>query len=127
MQEDWSVECSDDEIRDKPNWEPSPEEIDRLYTMMDKGEVPEISWKCPGYRSPSPEVTDKLEENENSAPLEDKSDFDFMDEASSPTLKMRKDGEDALKGSAKRKVTSLDGVISNMRRHNLLPTQPKGS
>lgn len=127
MQGDWSVECSDDEISHKPNWEPSPDEIDRLYTMMDKGEVPEISWKCPGYRSPSPEVTDKLEENENSAPLEDKSDFDFMDEASSPKLKMRKDGEDALKGSAKRKVTSLDGVISNMRRHNLLPTQPKGS
>lgn len=57
--------------------------------------------------------------------MEDKSDFDFLDEASSPKLKMRKGGEDALKGSAKKKVTSLDAVISNMRRHNLLPTQPK--
>lgn len=44
-----------------------------------------------------------------------------MDEVGTPKLKIRKDGNDALKGSAKRKTTSLDGVISNMRRHNLLP------
>lgn len=56
---------------------------------------------------------------------EDKSDFDFMDEVTLPKLKMRKDGEDALKGSAKRKTTSLDGVINNMRRHKLLPSQNK--
>lgn len=59
--------------------------------------------------------------------MEDKSDFDFLDEASSPKLKMRKDGEEALKGSAKKKVTSLDGVINNMRRHKLLPSQSKES
>lgn len=52
----------------------------------------------------------------------DKSDFDFMDEVTLPKLKIRKDGEDALKGSAKKKTTSLDGVLSNMRRHNLLPS-----
>lgn len=56
---------------------------------------------------------------------EDKSDFDFLDESTSPTLKMRKDGEDALKGSAKKKVTSLDGVINNMRRHKLIPLPTK--
>lgn len=46
-----------------------------------------------------------------------------MDETTSPKLKIRKDGEDALKGSAKKKTTSLDGVINNMRRHKLIPSQ----
>lgn len=50
-----------------------------------------------------------------------------MDEVALPKLKMRKDGEDALKGSAKKKTTSLDGVINNMRRHKLLPAQTKDS
>lgn len=54
---------------------------------------------------------------------DDKSDFDFMDEMTSPKLKIRKDGEDALKGSAKKKTTSLDGVINNMRRHKLIAPQ----
>lgn len=44
-----------------------------------------------------------------------------MDEMSSPKLKIRNKNEDTLKGSAKKKTTSLDGVINNMRRHNLLP------
>lgn len=48
-----------------------------------------------------------------------------MDETTSLKLKVRKDGEDALKGSAKKKTTSLDGVINNMRRHKLLPAQSK--
>lgn len=60
--------------------------------------------------------------------MEDKSDFDFMDEMTSPKLKIRKDGEDALKGSAKKKTTSLDGVINNMRRHKLIiPQAPNDS
>jgi len=126
MEGNWDLECSDDELKDiKGPWEPSAEEVDRLYTVLEKGELPEITWKCIGYRSPSPEVTDKPDEDANYKPTEDKSDFDFLDEASSPTLKIRKDGEDALKGSAKKKVTSLDGVINNMRRHKLLPAQPK--
>lgn len=40
-----------------------------------------------------------------------------MDEMSSPSLRVRKAGETELKGSAKKKTASLDGVLSNMRRH----------
>lgn len=50
-----------------------------------------------------------------------------MEENTSLKLKARKDGEDALKGSAKKKTTSLDGVINNMRRHKLLPTPNKNN
>lgn len=58
---------------------------------------------------------------------EEKTDFDFMDEMTSPKLKIRNKGEETLKGSAKKKTTSLDGVINNMRRHNLLPVSKRDS
>lgn len=56
---------------------------------------------------------------------EEQDDFDFMDEMTSPKLKIRNRGEETLKGSAKKKTTSLDGVINNMRRHHLLPPTSK--
>lgn len=59
--ESFNVDCSDDELKDKTDgiWEPSPKEIDRLYTILDKNELPELYWKSPGYRAPSPEVMDE--------------------------------------------------------------------
>jgi len=119
----WQVECSDDEIKDpRDPWEPEPEEIDRIYSLLTKGELPELKWKCPGYRTPSPELTEEpKEENDNTK--EEQDDFDFMDEMTSPKLKIiRHKGAETLKGSAKKKTTSLDGVINNMRRHHLLPS-----
>jgi len=46
---------------------------------------------------------------------EEKSDFDFMDDASEPIL--RKSSRGGPKGSAKKKTTSFSGILSNMRRH----------
>lgn len=61
--EDWNIDCSDDELKDcKGPWEPKPEEINRLYTLLDNEEYQELQWKCPGYRSPSPEVQDEPEQ-----------------------------------------------------------------
>lgn len=69
MEDDWNIECSDDELKDlEGTWEPPPEEIDRLYSILEKGELPEITWKCHGYRSPSPEITDKPEEDQDYKP-----------------------------------------------------------
>nr|XP_023019702.1 PAXIP1-associated glutamate-rich protein 1 [Leptinotarsa decemlineata] len=126
MDEEWDIECSDEEFKEcKGPWEPNPEEIDRLYTMLVKGEMQELSWKCPGYKSPSPEINEEPEQEQDSKEPEEQSDFDFMDEVSSPKLKIRNKGEETLKGSAKKKTASLDGVLSNMRRHNLLPSKNK--
>lgn len=61
--EDFNIDCSDDEYKDyRGSWEPSPEEIDQLYTILDNGDLPEITWKCPGYRAPSPELTNEPQE-----------------------------------------------------------------
>ncbi|CAH0546148.1 unnamed protein product [Brassicogethes aeneus] len=126
MDDNFDIECSDEEFKDiKGPWEPAPEEVDRIYTLLDNGEIPELSWKCPGYNSPSPEATEEPEEENDFKQEEEKTDFDFMDEMSLPKLKIRNKGEERLKGSAKKKTTSLDGVINNMRRHNLLPTSKK--
>ncbi|CAG9856174.1 unnamed protein product [Phyllotreta striolata] len=126
MEEDLEIECSDEELKDsKQPWEPRPEEIDRLYTMLENGGTQELHWKCPGYRSPSPEVTEDPDDEGESKGPDEPTDFDFMDEVTSPKLKIRNKGEETLKGSAKKKTTSLDGVLNNMRRHNLLPSKKK--
>ncbi|CAH1987363.1 unnamed protein product [Acanthoscelides obtectus] len=123
--DDFDIECSDEEFKDcKGPWEPEPEEVDRLYTALQNGEFQELKWTCPGYRSPSPEKVEELEEESDSKEPEEQSDFDFMEEnTNTPKLKIRNKGEDSLKGSAKKKTTSLDGVINNMIRHNLLSSK----
>lgn len=49
----------------------------------------------------------------------DQSDFDFEEDISQMNLN-RLDGRKELKGSAKKKTTSLDAVLSNMARHQKL-------
>ena len=56
---------------------------------------------------------------------EEKSDFDFMDEMSTPKFTPRRTGEGGPKGSAKKKTTSLDGILSNIRRHRKLEEMEK--
>ncbi|XP_044755852.1 PAXIP1-associated glutamate-rich protein 1 [Coccinella septempunctata] len=122
-EESFNIDCSDDELREvQTSWEPSPEKIEKLYNIIERGEIPELQWKSPGYRMPTPERKEQNEENKT-VEIENKSDFDFMDEMGTPKLKIRNKGEETLKGSAKKKTTSLDGVLSNMRRHNLLPAK----
>lgn len=65
MDENWYVDCSDDELKSvQDSWEPSAEEITRLYDMLDQGEIPPLKWKCPGYRSPSPEFVEQSQEED---------------------------------------------------------------
>lgn len=82
----------------------------------------ELDWKCPGRRPPTPpDEANKVEEED--APADDGKDlaFDFEDEFTSSgtfnTPQQRRPLGGTLKGSARKKTTSLDGVLSNMRRH----------
>lgn len=43
-----------------------------------------------------------------------------MDEMSSPQIRVRVAGENELKGSAKKKTSSFDGILLNMKRHRQL-------
>ncbi|XP_059487254.1 PAXIP1-associated glutamate-rich protein 1 [Neocloeon triangulifer] len=122
--EDWSVDCSDDEryaAKDEKssNWIPAASEIQRMFETLEKRQVLDISWQCPGKRNPKAEegnlVTNELEEEEE---IPNNTDFDFADETATP--KLRRSLDPNARGSARKKTTSLDSVLSNMRRHRQL-------
>uniref|UniRef100_A0A1B6JE64 PAXIP1-associated glutamate-rich protein 1 n=1 Tax=Homalodisca liturata TaxID=320908 RepID=A0A1B6JE64_9HEMI len=127
--EDFEMEHSDEEMRmkDGKEWEPSPEEIAELFERIEKEKVLELDWTTPGRRPPTPAVKhDSQKEVDDVAEgkQEEKSDFDFQDEMTSMKLSskaIRPAGSDAgPRGSAKKKTTSLDAILSNMARHRKL-------
>lgn len=124
MTEDWEIACSDDEKyevnqAESKNWEPPPDQIIKLYEELNKRQgYFELSWKCPGRRPPTPEKTE-VHSEENTV-VECKSEekdeyFDF--EVEKGQLMLRPSGEVGPRGSAKKKTTSLDAILSNMARH----------
>lgn len=130
--DDWDLPCSDDELSKAgvfigKSWMPDPVELEELYKSIDRTGTLNLEWKCPGRRAPSP--VPERKENQPEMPMspirEEKSDFDFMDEVSNLRLRVRRDGEDTLRGSAKKKTTSFDGILSNMIRHKRLEQMDK--
>lgn len=130
--DDWELACSDDELSKSgvligKHWMPDPNELEEFYKGIDKSGTVSLNWKCPGRRAPSPVHVSK--ENRPEVPAspvrEEKSDFDFMDEVSSLRLRVRREGEDTLRGSAKKKTTSFDGILSNMIRHKRIEQMEK--
>ncbi|XP_011495410.1 PREDICTED: PAXIP1-associated glutamate-rich protein 1 [Ceratosolen solmsi marchali] len=127
-EEDWAVECSDDEkyeVDPKNGWIHSAEDIVSLIEGLENNDrVLELEWKCPGRREPSPVTMNNHQQDLlNEYKPKEKSDFDFMDEMSSPRLPVRRVGESTPKGSAKKKTASFNGVLSTMLRHRRLEQQ----
>ncbi|XP_066601327.1 PAXIP1-associated glutamate-rich protein 1 isoform X2 [Prorops nasuta] len=127
-EEDWSVDCSDDEkyeIDGKNEWTIKPEDLMLLIDSMEANKgLLNLEWKCPGRRGPSPVPSDNQQDHSmQEYKAEEKSDFDFMDEMSSPRLPVRRAGESTPKGSAKKKTASFNGVLSTMLRHRRLEQQ----
>lgn len=124
------AECSDDELykesglpRGKLEWAPKTSVIVDLFAQLDQndGLLP-LEWKCPGRRPPTPtEPESEEEDEEDPGETEDHShDFDFeADEMSTPTRLTPRSriGSRELKGSARKKTTSLNSILSNMKRH----------
>lgn len=130
--DDWELPCSDDELSKGATfvgkeWLPAAAELNELYNTIDKNGTLPLEWKCLGRRAPSPVHVNKDNPAEipQSPVREEKSDFDFMDEVSSLRLRVRRDGEDTLRGSAKKKTTSFDGILSNMIRHKRIEQMEK--
>lgn len=128
-EDDFELGCSDEEkygLKDPmDDWEPSPDEIVELYEQIERDKILELEWQCPGRRPPTPvNVTDNQnnqDENSSETKEEENSDFDFKDEMSQLRLSVRPTGEHVgPRGSAKKKTTSLDAILSNMARHRKL-------
>lgn len=128
-EEEWSVECSDEEkyeVDSKSEWMLKSEDILSLIDGLEaNNRILELEWKCPGRRGPSPIPSCNRQQDHGSQEYkpEEKSDFDFMDEMSSPRLPVRRVGEITPKGSAKKKTASFNGVLSTMLRHRRLEQQ----
>ena len=65
----WCVEGSDDEKYDPSKsgdglWEPSAENILKLFEKLEKDKVLELKWKCPGRRPPRSESDDVVKDIE---------------------------------------------------------------
>lgn len=129
VEDDYVLGCSDEEkygLRDSmDDWEPSPEEIIELYEQIDREKILELEWQCPGRRPPTPlNISDgqnNQDENLSEIKEEENTDFDFKDEMSQLRLNVRPTGEYVgPRGSAKKKTTSLDAILSNMARHRKL-------
>lgn len=129
--EDFEMEHSDEEMRpvDGKEWEPSPQEIAELLRKIEKDKFLELEWTTPGRRPPTPAVTydtGTFDDVDKSVirTREEKSDFEFQDEMANLKLSskaIRPAGADSgPKGSAKKKTTSLDAILSNMARHRKL-------
>lgn len=50
LSEDWSYNC----LPENEEFEPTPDELDRMYQKLNKGEMIELTWRCPGRRQPTP-------------------------------------------------------------------------
>ena len=111
-------------------WMPPPDRIIELYEKLaaeaeaGRPAVLDLQWKCPGRRPPPQEQEEQqeAEEKEEVKPETKTNHMDFEDEEdeavpfSTPTRGRTPGGP---KGSARKKTTSLDNVLSNMRRHRI--------
>lgn len=94
----------------------------------------ELDWKCPGRRAPSPQKEEVTEPVESRETVEEEKDdgFDFEDDAPAApsagfgTPHQRRTPGSTLRGSARKKTTSLDSVLSNMRRHRIIEEKEMG-
>lgn len=140
---DWYLECSDEEVYRETGlskgqlgpdkWRPKPEEAVKLFNRIaaDENKLLNLRYVPPGRRPPTPDPneyeTDDSEEEVAANPAasagEDKNDgFDFdadEDDPATPVTTPRRPlgGSRELKGSARKKTTSFNSVLSNMKRH----------
>ncbi len=140
-EEDWFVECSDEEVYTKSGykkgqmktWEPEPKEIIEIFESIDKNgeESITLNWSCYGRRPMTPETESEYSDSGDEAAKESAKaamDFDFdMDEDlnSTPTLAASRkalpgSSQRELKGSARKRTTDYKSILSNLERQKKL-------
>lgn len=132
-EEDWEIPYSDEEMEDPKNWMPAPTEIKRLYEVLAKGEMLELSFVPLPRRPPTPEPNPSPERNEDEEEERERerqererkpptpTEFDFDEEQMQSTpknafLKRRRTPGSSARSSVKREAR-LDKVLSDMKRH----------
>lgn len=143
---DWYVACSDEEVYTETGlpkgklgtaWRPKSEDVVTMFERIQREGTLPLRWVCPGRRPPTPQPlgdddeyeTDDDSDDEKNAhgtnvatpsahEKNDDFDFDVDDSSATPKLTPRRPlGQRELKGSARKKTTSFNNVLSNMKRH----------
>ncbi|CAG2217378.1 PA1 [Mytilus edulis] len=132
VEEYWCVEGSDDEKYDpsksgKGLWEPSADDILKLFEKLEKNKILDIKWKCPGRKPPNSEIEKdrkivETEEKEEEISMEEEkkpeqpTEFDFDDDEfgdmSNPITPRRTPGGKTPK--SQKKVATMDKVLKNI-------------
>lgn len=110
-------------ITEQEDCEPTPEELDAIYTLLDKGGSIELKWKCPGKRAPSPirkEEVKPVETPEQKAKAAKEMEFDFMDDNQGNALPTMRQRTQTPKSTTKKKTTNLAGLLDQMKKHGRL-------
>jgi hypothetical protein len=112
------------------SWAPEPEEVLHLFEELKKNKYFNFNWECPGRRNPYEEeqpvpepekISNASKETEVEA-----DDFDFEEESTPLPRRPSKAPLTLLKGSAKKRTTSLAGILSNMERHRIMDKMQSG-
>ncbi|CAG5907073.1 unnamed protein product [Menidia menidia] len=129
----WELPYSDEEMEDPNNWMPPPSEIKRLYELLAKGEMLELSFVPLPRRPPTPERSPSPERDEEEDAVKERerqekdckpptpTEFDFDEEQMQATPKnafinRRRTPGSSARSSVKREAR-LDKVLSDMKRH----------
>lgn len=125
--DEWNYPCSDDELMsagsiEDGEWTPSGAELEALYNAIESSPdgvpVSALEWRSPGRHPPREAApAQRTERTPDTPQMPANTNFDFMEEMGSFSLRMRRENEDTLRGSAKKKTSSFDGIVSNMMRH----------
>lgn len=135
VDEDWKVECSDDEKylsqgddHGSGSWEPRPEDIIRLYTTLAEKGTLELEWRCLGRRSPSvhsneSDGAERRAVEEDQTKTSEPNEFDFDDDegpdtSCSPKITPRRRA--APPSSVQKRVAKFDKVVFDVRRQREL-------
>ena len=136
-QEDWLVECSDEELYDVANnliipfnqpggtklWEPSGLKISSLYKQIETSNFVELKWICPEKRSSSDHSNNSVDKSKIAEPNESKpssmepNQFDFDEEQPEKYNDFPKAGPKRRNNQGQRKVTKLDKVLNDMKKY----------
>lgn len=130
--DDWCIQCSDDDLEETDGWTPAPEEIKRLYQLIASERTLPLQVDLLLRRPPTPEPDSLEEESDPEQEEEEEEDetpavpteFDFDDEPITPKNSLidrrRTPGST---GRSQKREARLDKVLSDMKRHKKIEEQ----
>nr|XP_033801947.1 PAXIP1-associated glutamate-rich protein 1 isoform X1 [Geotrypetes seraphini]XP_033801948.1 PAXIP1-associated glutamate-rich protein 1 isoform X1 [Geotrypetes seraphini]XP_033801949.1 PAXIP1-associated glutamate-rich protein 1 isoform X1 [Geotrypetes seraphini] len=131
--EDWYVTCSDEELESPETWMPPPEEIKRLYELLDSQGTLPLQVEILPRRPPTPDVDPEDDRSDEEPEAEEEAeeqpqvptefDFDVDDEPTTPKNSLIDRRRTGSSVKSQKREARLDKVLSDMKRHKKIEEQ----